>query len=180
MLHRAYIALGANLGDRLASLKAAAEALHRPGIGEVWRVSSVYESAPMYVTEQPAFLNAVLLLRSGLDPRELLATLLRVEVSLGRDRHGGHRFGPRALDLDLLLFDEVVCVSPELELPHPRMLERRFVLAPLVEIAPEVRHPITKRSARELEVICGDPDRPRIVVEPEGWWTPQRRGEMRQ
>lgn len=132
-----YIALGANLGDRRANLAAAVARL-APGV-LVERVSSLYETEPAYVLDQPRFLNAALCGQSALEPYALLALLKRIERELGRT--GGVRFGPRVVDLDLLVYGDVRLDSAELTLPHPRMAERPFVLVPLAEIAPALVPP---------------------------------------
>ena len=127
----AYIGLGSNLGDREATIEAAVAAL--PG---VIAVSRLRETAPVGVLEQPPFLNGAVALETRLSPRELLDTLLAVERGLGRERH--ERWGPRTIDLDLLLYADVVLDEPGLTLPHPRLHERRFALEPLHELDPEL------------------------------------------
>jgi 3-oxoacyl-[acyl-carrier protein] reductase len=149
MTATAYIALGSNLGDRRGFLDQALAALRtRPGI-EVVYVSSYHETAPVGGPPgQGNYLNAAAELRTTLEPQELLRVLLDVEQTLGRERH--ERFGPRTIDLDLLLYGEVVCDEPDLIVPHPRMHERRFVLEPLAEIGDQVVHPVLKRTVRFL------------------------------
>jgi 2-amino-4-hydroxy-6-hydroxymethyldihydropteridine diphosphokinase len=138
---RAYVGLGANLGDRERTLQLAVARLGEvPGI-EVVRVSTLRETDPVGVVEQPRFLNGVAALETTLLPRELLAALLGVERGLGRVRADGERWGPRVLDLDLLLYDDLVVCEPGLTVPHPRLHERRFVLEPLVELDPGLRVP---------------------------------------
>ncbi|MHB1936603.1 MAG: 2-amino-4-hydroxy-6-hydroxymethyldihydropteridine diphosphokinase [Acidobacteriaceae bacterium] len=144
----AYIALGANLGDRERTLRSAIAGLGQ--VGSVEAVSSFYETAPVGLVEQPDFLNAVATLRTALPPQELMAALLRVEKQHGRDRSVSVPKGPRTLDLDLLSYDDVVMDTPALSLPHPALAERRFVLAPLAEIAPDWRHPVLEKTAAEL------------------------------
>jgi 2-amino-4-hydroxy-6-hydroxymethyldihydropteridine diphosphokinase len=132
---RAYVALGANLGDREATLRRALELLsERPDV-EVVAVSSFRETDPVGYLDQPRFLNAAAALETMLGPEELLQTLLSVERDLGRIR-GGPRFGPRTIDLDLLVYGDRSIDEPGLEVPHPRLHERRFALEPLAEIAP--------------------------------------------
>jgi 2-amino-4-hydroxy-6-hydroxymethyldihydropteridine diphosphokinase len=145
----AYIALGSNLGDRRDYLDRALQALQeRAGI-EVTQVSSYYETAPVGGPEgQGPYLNAAAELETDLEPRELLAVLLDVERELGRVRD--QRFGPRTIDLDLLLYGDRVLREDGLTVPHPRLHERRFVLAPLAEIAPDLVHPNLGRKTREL------------------------------
>jgi 2-amino-4-hydroxy-6-hydroxymethyldihydropteridine diphosphokinase len=132
---RAYVGLGANLGDREASLRAAVERLGRtPGI-DVVAVSSYRETDPVGYLDQPRFLNGAVALETELTPRELLEALLAVERSLGRTRDGP-RFGPRTIDLDLLAYGEEALEEPGLTVPHPRLGERAFALEPLVELEP--------------------------------------------
>ncbi len=137
MLRIAYTSLGANLGDREHSLRQALELLGAQGGIRVVRVSSFRETEPWGPVEQPAFVNAVAELETSLAPRELLDTLLAVERELGRVR-AGPRYGPRTIDLDLLLYGDSVVAEPGLELPHPRLHERRFALEPLAELDPSL------------------------------------------
>lgn len=133
-MHRAIVGLGANLGDRLATIRAAASALGAsPGVGLV-RASKLYATAPLG-PPQPDFLNAAVLVNTTLDPEALLDALLAVEASLGRVRH--ERWGPRTIDLDLLWMDEIRVETPRLVVPHPGLLERSFALGPLVDLLPE-------------------------------------------
>jgi len=129
---RVFVSLGSNLGDRLGSLTAAREALAALPATAVVAASRIYETAPQDDESQPEFLNQVLCLETGLLPRDLLAECQRIENEHGRER--GLRFGPRTLDVDILLFQDVESEEPELMLPHPRMLRRAFVLVPLAEI----------------------------------------------
>ena len=132
---RAYVGLGANLGDRAATLTRAIDLLgERPGI-DVVAVSSFRETDPVGYLDQPRFLNAAVAIETSLAPTALLATLLEVERELGRVREGP-RYGPRTVDLDLLLMDDLVLDEPGLELPHPRLHERAFALEPLAELDP--------------------------------------------
>ncbi|HEV8686568.1 MAG TPA: 2-amino-4-hydroxy-6-hydroxymethyldihydropteridine diphosphokinase [Gaiellaceae bacterium] len=131
---RAYVGLGANLGDREASLRAAVERLaETPGI-EVIAVSTFRETDPVGYLDQPRFLNGAVALETELPPRALLEALLAVERSLGRTR--GPRFGPRTIDLDLLAYGDQTVDEPGLTVPHPRLAERAFALEPLVELDP--------------------------------------------
>lgn len=143
----AYIGLGSNVGDRLENLRRAIAALEAPGVS-VRKVSSVYETAPVGPI-QPDFLNAVAEVSTGLDAPNLLAVLEKIEAQIGRTP--GERWGPRELDLDLLLFGDEVIHEPALEVPHPEMIRRSFVLVPLLEIAPDSRLPAGDRLATFLE-----------------------------
>jgi 2-amino-4-hydroxy-6-hydroxymethyldihydropteridine diphosphokinase len=133
-LTRAYVGLGSNLGDREAIIRAAVEAL--PG---VVAVSRLRETDPVGVTEQPAFLNGAVVLETDLSARRLLELLLAVERRLGRERR--ERWGPRTIDLDLLLFGDETIDEPGLTVPHPCLHERRFALEPLAELDPELAVP---------------------------------------
>lgn len=144
----AYLALGSNLGDRWAMLRGAVRQLDGPRL-RVRRSSPVYETAAMYITQQPAFLNCVLEAETDLFPRQLLSRIHQVEQAL--HRHRTVRNGPRTIDVDLLLYGSaVVELSPVLMLPHPRLHERRFVLAPLCDLAPDLRHPTLGKTIRDL------------------------------
>jgi len=152
-VHHAYIGLGANLGDRVATCRKALAALASlPGC-RLLRTSSLYETEPVGLTDQPLFINGVVLLETERDARWLLARLLDIEADLGRVR--GTRWGPRTIDLDLLFFDEEIMTSTELTIPHPRVHERRFVLQPLHEIAPKLRHPVLEKTIGELLDVLG-------------------------
>jgi 2-amino-4-hydroxy-6-hydroxymethyldihydropteridine diphosphokinase len=129
-----YLGLGANLGDRAASLWTAIERLGRV-LGEV-RVSPCYETAPVGFEDQPDFLNLVLVGRTGLEPRAALRLALGIERALGRQRGDGPRFGPRTIDIDLLLYGARRFNEPDLQLPHPRLIDRAFVLGPLRDLEP--------------------------------------------
>jgi 2-amino-4-hydroxy-6-hydroxymethyldihydropteridine diphosphokinase len=144
----AYIALGSNLGDREKILTTATDRLGR--LGRVVARSSLYETEPVGYRDQPAFLNAVLGLETKLEPLPLLHALLSIERELGRDRSQGVHNGPRTLDLDLLLVGDAIVAGKELTLPHPALSQRRFVLAPLAEIAPQLRHPQLKQTMADL------------------------------
>ena len=147
--HSCYLALGSNLGGRLGYLESAIEALQADPNIEILAKSRLYETAPVGgPAEQGAFLNAALQARTSLSPGELLRVCQQTERRLGRRRRQSD--GPRTIDLDLLLFDQHVCQSSSLTLPHPRMHLRRFVLEPLADIAPDVVHPTLGLSVQEL------------------------------
>lgn len=145
---RAYIGLGSNMEDREAHMRSAIVALRQ--VGSVEKISSFYETEPVGTVSQPDFLNAVVELQTDVPPEDLLVTLLRIERDHGRDRSAIPPKGPRTLDLDLLGYDDMVLETPSLTLPHPALVERRFVLAPLAEITPEWRHPTNGKTASQL------------------------------
>jgi 2-amino-4-hydroxy-6-hydroxymethyldihydropteridine diphosphokinase len=135
--HTIYLALGANLGDRAASLRAAVEQLR--GAVTIERMSAVYETEPAYLLDQPRFLNMAVRGHTTLEPAALLALLKQIERELGRV--AAPRYGPRAIDIDILLYDDLALDTASLTIPHPRMAERPFVLAPLAELAPKLVPP---------------------------------------
>ena len=142
-----YIALGSNLGDTDNNLKEALRRLTLKGI-RVCRVSDFMTTKPYGVTDQPDFLNAVAEIETDKSPAELLHVLLQIEQEMGRKRI--RRWGERNIDLDLLLFDDRIIDLPELQVPHPDMQNRDFVLGPLAQIAPEVMHPALRKTIRQL------------------------------
>lgn len=144
----AYIALGSNLGDKEKNLRRALLLLTQQGV-EVVRVSSFLSTEPYGVTDQPQFLNAVACVRTSLAPLALLDVLLATELAMGRVRL--RHWGERNIDLDLLLCEDVVLDTPRLHLPHPDMQNRDFVLLPLAEIAPELKHPTLQKTIWELK-----------------------------
>jgi len=157
----AYLSLGSNVGDRSANLKHAISRLAT--LGNVAAVSSFYETEPVEVTSQPWFLNCAVALAIGKTSQELLAGILQIEQEMGRRREVNK--GPRNIDIDILLFGDTVTNGPELDLPHPAMHQRRFVLEPLVEIAPNARHPMLKRTVRELRDALPEGEQAVRVVE---------------
>jgi 2-amino-4-hydroxy-6-hydroxymethyldihydropteridine diphosphokinase len=153
-----YLGLGSNVGDRLANLRAARDALGEHGV-EVLAASSVYETAPQgEVTDQPDFLNACLQVRTALGPEELLEASKAVERELGRVP-GGVRHGPRPIDVDVLLLGEIEFGSERLALPHPEVTSRRFVLEPLLELDPNLALPDGTRLADRLDAVRDQPAR---------------------
>jgi 2-amino-4-hydroxy-6-hydroxymethyldihydropteridine diphosphokinase len=142
---RAYVGLGSNLGDREVTLYAALEALGESSQVDVVAVSAFRETDPVGLVDQPRFVNAAAALETGLSPRELLSLLLDIERDLGRDRRQEKRWGPRTIDLDLLLYEDEVIDEPGLAVPHPRLTERAFVVVPLLELAPDLTLPDGRR-----------------------------------
>jgi 2-amino-4-hydroxy-6-hydroxymethyldihydropteridine diphosphokinase len=141
-----YLSLGSNLGDRQANLRNATGRILE--LGDVLEVSSLYETEPVEVTDQPWFLNCAVAVRTELIPREFLAGILSIEKSMGRERTRPK--GPRLIDIDILLFGAAHIKTPQLTVPHPAMAKRGFVLEPLAEIAPDVKVPLLKKTVREL------------------------------
>ncbi len=158
ILHTAYISAGSNLENRAANLEFGLVSLKKGGI--VSRVSSCFETEPVGFADQPWFLNLAMELQTNLAPLDLLALCQAIEENCGRIRT--FRNAPRTLDLDILLYGDTVLNDAKLTIPHPRMAERRFVLAPLAQIAPEVIHPILKISIRLLLEACADPSGIRV------------------
>ena len=144
----AYLGVGTNLGNRMGNIQEALRKLGDLPTIQLVRVSSVYETAPVGVTDQPDFLNLVIAVRTSLAPPALLGALLNIENQMGRVRT--ERWGPRVIDLDLLLYGGERVSLPELTVPHPRLRERAFVLTPLAEIAPELALPGDEKKAADL------------------------------
>ncbi len=142
-----YLGLGSNIGEREQSLQAAMDRLHSRDL-RFTRLSSVYETEPQGMRNQRWFLNLVAEAETDLFPRQLLARIVKIERELGRRR--AIENGPRTIDIDILFFGNAVVHTDELTIPHPRFAERRFVLAPLVELAPDLRDPVSRRTMREL------------------------------
>jgi 2-amino-4-hydroxy-6-hydroxymethyldihydropteridine diphosphokinase len=142
-----YLGLGANVGNRLANLRLALARMRT--FARLEAVSRLYETAPVGLEEQPPFLNAACCVTTGLEPAALLRFLKNLEAEIGR-RPGGPLGGPRPIDLDILLYGERVVETDRLCIPHPRLAERAFVLAPLCDLAPELRHPLLDKTMREL------------------------------
>jgi len=142
-----YLSLGSNVGGREANLEAALARLPAPDL-RVLRASPVYETEPVGYTAQGWFLNLVVEAETTLSPARLLSRIGKIERALGRVRTVAK--GPRTIDIDILLYGNAVVRTAALEIPHPRMAERRFVLAPLADLAPDLRHPVTRRTVREM------------------------------
>lgn len=148
--HTVYLALGSNLDDRLANLRQALVSL-TPQM-ELLAKSQVYETPPRGYEDQPKFLNQVIKVTTYLDPEPLLKHLKRLEVALGRKETFPN--GPRLIDLDILFYDDLVLNKPSVVIPHPRLPERGFVLLPLMEIAPDLVHPVSRQTVREMAALC--------------------------
>lgn len=146
MENRVYLSLGSNIGDREQQLHNAISQLG--SLGRVTATSSIYETQPVDFTEQPWFLNCVIALETSKSPADLMAEILKIEKEMGRRRT--REKGPRPIDIDILLFGDMVLNTPELIIPHPAMANRRFVLEPLAEIAPQALHPVLNATIREL------------------------------
>lgn len=142
----AYLSLGSNLGDREGNLRQAMQRLGR--IGPLRAVSSIYATEPVELTDQPEFLNCAVVLETTFPPQDLMQQLLAIERAMGRKRV--QKKGPRTIDLDILLFGDLLVNTPELTIPHPAMQHRRFVLEPLAEIAPQLHHPVLKKTMVQL------------------------------
>ena len=148
--HIVYLALGSNLGDRLANLKEAVASLS-PQM-DVKAKSHIYETLPWGYEDQPKFLNQVVKIQTYLEPEPLLKHIKRLEIALGRKASFPN--GPRLIDIDILFYDDLVLNTPVLTIPHPRLHERGFVLLPMMDIAPDLVHPVTKKSIREMVAFC--------------------------
>ncbi len=152
-MQTAYLLLGSNLGDRLSYLE---KAKHFITIkcGHITKESSIYETAAWGITEQPSFYNQVVVLQTDLAPETLMQTLLNIEEKIGRKRL--IKYGPRIIDIDILLIESVILNTPLLTLPHPFLHERRFALLPLAEVAPLLLHPLLNKNVLELLEACMD------------------------
>lgn len=152
-MNRTYLLIGGNLGNRQKNLELARHAIEAH-CGLIEKKSSLYETAAWGKTDQSPFLNQVLFVETKLSPRELLEQILRSELEMGRQRN--ERYGPRTIDIDILLYDDAVVHEEGLTIPHPRMHLRRFVLEPLNEIAKDLIHPVIQKTIHELLEECPD------------------------
>ncbi len=148
MLHTAFLCLGSNLGDRFFSLRQVLELL--PPSVRLVRSSAIYETTPWGFTNQPDFFNQVIEVQTSDSPLELLKHLKKIEKQIGRKP--SFRYGPRSIDIDILLYDDLILDTPKLHIPHPRLVERAFALTPLAEIAPELVHPELGIKVKDLLV----------------------------
>ncbi|MBA4139046.1 MAG: 2-amino-4-hydroxy-6-hydroxymethyldihydropteridine diphosphokinase [Segetibacter sp.] len=153
-MNNVYLLTGGNLGDRLVNLQKAFMLIDEMA-GSVIKKSSIYETAAWGITNQPSFLNQVLFCTTQLTAVQLLQTILLIEKQMGRERL--EKLGPRIIDIDILFYNDEVIDLPELKVPHPEITNRRFVLEPLHEIAPDYIHPVLKRSIADLLKDCPDP-----------------------
>ncbi len=159
LAHRVYLGLGSNQGDRDALLRAAVAGL--AATVRISRVSSIWDTAPLLIEDQPRFHNAVVEGLTSLAPHALLRELKRIERALGREP--GPRYGPRLVDIDILLYDDLILETPALIIPHPQLAVRAFALAPLAEIAPHAWHPALQREAWELAAAAPPSDIRRLA-----------------
>jgi len=152
-MNKAYLLTGGNLGDRESTLRTAREQIEAQ-CGVIRAASSLYETAAWGNNDQPAFLNQALELETGLSPRQLLRRVLKIEKQMGRVRE--EKYGPRIIDIDILLFNDEIHRYPLLKLPHPELPNRRFALTPLAEIAPELIHPVLHQTIAAMLASCQD------------------------
>ena len=152
-MNKAYLLTGGNMGNRQENLATANESIEQQ-CGDIINASSLYETAAWGKNDQPSFLNQVLEIQTSLSPRQLLKKILYIEKQIGRVRK--EKYGPRVIDIDILLFNDEIYNYPSLKIPHPELQNRRFALVPLAEIAPENVHPVFKKTITELLAICPD------------------------
>jgi 2-amino-4-hydroxy-6-hydroxymethyldihydropteridine diphosphokinase len=152
-MHTAFLLIGGNLGDRSKNLQQASQLIEEH-CGDIISISAIYETEAWGLTDQPAFLNQVLVLNTELEPEELMQSLLNIEKELGRIRT--QKLGPRLIDIDILLFDDLIHHSEKLTLPHPSLHLRKFALVPLAEVAATKKHPSSGKTITELLTDCPD------------------------
>jgi 2-amino-4-hydroxy-6-hydroxymethyldihydropteridine diphosphokinase len=153
-MNKAYLILGSNLGDRLELIEKSKE-LVKIQIGSIVKDSSLYDTEPWGFVHKNTFLNQVIYVQTSLNPHHLLEAIHKIEKSLGRIREN-NQYNARTIDIDILLYNDWIIHSPDLKIPHPKMLERRFVLEPLNEIAAELEHPVEKKTVKQLLLECKD------------------------
>lgn len=152
-LNKAFLIIGTNLGNRNENIEAAKIQLEKK-VGRIKKISSVYETEPWGITDQPSFYNVVLVIETHLGAKDLLTALLQIEKEMGRIRH--LKYGTRIIDLDILFYEDEVLSTDYLTIPHPRIQERNFVLKPLVEIAEDFIHPVFQKTTLQLLQECED------------------------
>ncbi len=153
-MSEAYLLIGGNMGDRMANLEKAIRSIEA-SCGKLIKSSAVYETAAWGNNDQPDFLNQVLLIKTSLTPQHLMKSILEIEMNLGRVRY--EKNGARSIDIDILYFDDLIVDEPGLNIPHPRIASRRFVLDPLSEIASTFPDPLSKKTVNSLLLECTDP-----------------------
>ena len=153
-MNKVYLLMGGNLGDRQVHLSRAAADMEI-SLGKISVRSAIYQTDPWGKTDQEPFLNQCLLLETALDPGALMRGILQIEENLGRRR--GEKYGPRIIDIDILFFNDATIDLPNLQIPHPQLAFRRFVLVPLCEIAAQYRHPLLHKTIQQLLQECPDP-----------------------
>ena len=153
-MNTVYLLIGGNLGDRSKNLSDVKKILQSK-IGKITQSSSLYETAAWGLEEQPGFLNQVLIIKTNLSPQEIMQKILLIENDMGRIRT--KKNAPRTIDIDILFFNNEIITKPKLLIPHPEILNRRFVLVPLNEISPKLVHPHLKKSIKKLLSECSDP-----------------------
>ena len=159
-MNKAYLLTGGNTGDRKHYLKQAIDLIEE-SCGKIRKQSALYETEAWGKNDQPSFLNQALLLHTSMNAPELMQQLLAVEEKMGRRR--GEKYGPRIIDIDVLLYNDAILESSIITVPHPEMANRRFALTPLAEIAAGIMHPLLKKSIRELLKVCPDQLAVRII-----------------
>jgi 2-amino-4-hydroxy-6-hydroxymethyldihydropteridine diphosphokinase len=152
-MNLAYLLIGGNLGNRYANLQNALHQIEKV-CGKILELSAIYETAAWGLTNQPSFYNQAVIIETNLTPKSLMEQLLSIETNMGRIR--SIKLGPRIIDLDILLIDQLILNTELLTLPHPSMVQRRFALMPLAEIAPNLVHPILQKTIQELLLFCVD------------------------
>lgn len=163
-LHTVYLSVGSNIGDKLSNCLKGIHALTASGAGRLLAVSRFFQTSPVDYTDQDWFVNAAVKIATRLSPMKLLENLLAIQRAMGR-KTDTIRFGPRVLDLDILLYDDRVVRSATLEIPHPRMHKRAFVLQPICDINPAIVHPVLDRTAADLLASLDDADQRVIPME---------------
>jgi 2-amino-4-hydroxy-6-hydroxymethyldihydropteridine diphosphokinase len=152
-MNKAYLLIGGNQANRFSAMTFARKEIEQY-CGVIVKQSSIYQTAPWGKTDQPDFLNQALIVETKLDAHSMMASLISIELRAGRER--AEKYGPRTLDIDILLFNDEIWEEPNLKIPHPELARRRFALTPLNEIAPDLLHPALHQSIRQLYIDCPD------------------------